>query len=127
MFHAGENVVGVPGLIARSDAAEADAFPAAGRHARERGASTAGICRMRSISGPPESRPRRISAARHRRVERRDVDASRIEARIGGAGVAQDAHERRAEHDEQDAARDLADDEGARGGASVRTMTARRP
>src|SRR5438034_6484127 len=42
-----------------------------------------------------------------------DVCSSDLEAGSRGAGMAQDAHERRAEHDEQDTACDLPGDEGA--------------
>ena len=75
--------------------------------------STAGICRTRSITVRQNAAGPAFGSPGHRRVERRDVDASRVETGIGGAGMAQDADERRAEHDEQDTTRDLADDEGA--------------
>ena len=55
-------------------------------------------------------------------IERRDLDAARIESGIGGAGMAQDANERRAEHDEQDATRDLADHERAPQPRAARTI-----
>ena len=60
---------------------------------------------------PPErdGRDPRLTGDRH--VERRDVDASRVEAWVDSAGMAQDAHERRGQHDEQDTTGDLADDE----------------
>ena len=75
--------------------------------------STAGVWRTRSITMLQNAVVPAFGLPGHRRIERGDVDASRIETRIGGACVAQDAYERRAEHDEQDATRDLADNEGA--------------
>ena len=57
-----------------------------------------------------QNAPGRSGLADYRRVERGDVDASLIEARIGGARMPQRAYEQRGEYDEQDTARDLADD-----------------
>src|SRR6185312_10927332 len=98
---------------ARSHAAEADAFEATGRNARERCALD-GRCQSDTVDyGPPECGGYGFWLPGYRRVEQGDVDTSRVETRSGGTRMAEDTYERRAEDDEQDATRDLTDNEGA--------------
>ena len=113
MFHAGEKAS--CGLCDRPERQRPGRCPPSRPAARARATPPPrpGICRMRSSSVCQNAAFSCERLACHGEIDRRDLDAARVESRIGGAGMAQDANERRAEHDEQDRARDLADHERA--------------
>ena len=112
MFQAGTKSGSRRERPARSrDAAEADAFEATRQSPRDGRGLHIGELAHAIDEVAREARAGGIGVAGHRQIQRRQLDAVRIEAGIHRAGLLERPHEQSGDDDEQEAERDLRDDE----------------